>query len=370
MLSYSQRLAPIAALALAIPFSMQAKVTVTRKAFGKIPDGTAVELFTLKNDKIQASITNLGATIVSIMVPDRNGRMGDVVLGFDSPADYYNGKSYFGAVVGRYGNRIAKGQFTLDGHQYTLAKNDNGINSLHGGNKGFDKRVWTPRIDGESLELKYLSKDGEEGYPGNLTATVRYSLTDSGLRIDYQATTDKDTVANLTNHSYFNLAGSGDILKHQVSIFASRYTPIDSNLIPTGELREVVGTPFDFRTPHVIGDRINGHDEQLKFGKGYDHNWVLDHVGTNLTPAARVYDPSSGRVLDVLTTQPGLQFYTGNFLDGSAKGKGERVYQFRNAFCMETQRFPDSPNHPTFPSTELKPGQVFHSATEFRFSTK
>ena len=369
MYSSFQRLPLIAALTLAIPFSTHAKVTVTRKAFGKIPDGTAVELFTLKNAKIEVSITNLGATIVSLLVPDRNGKMGDVVLGFDKPADYYAGKSYFGAVVGRYGNRIAKGQFKLDGHQYTLAKNDNGINHLHGGTKGFDKAVWTPRIDGEALELTYLSKDGEEGYPGNLKATVRYSLTDSGLRLDYTATTDKDTVANITNHSYFNLAGAGDILKHEVSIAAARYTPVDSNLIPTGELRSVAGTPFDFRTPHAIGERIGGSDEQLKFGKGYDHNWVLDHSGA-LTTAARVHDPSSGRMLEVLTTQPGLQFYTGNFLDGTAKGKGGKVYQFRNAFCMETQHFPDSPNHPKFPTTELKPGQTFHSTTEFRFSAK
>ena len=369
MFSFSQRLPLVAALALALPFSIHAKVTVTRKAFGKIPDGTSVELFTLKNAKIQASITNLGATIVSLLVPDRSGKMGDVVLGFDSPADYYAGKSYFGAVVGRYGNRIAKGKFTLDGHHYTLATNDNAINHLHGGKKGFDKAVWTPRIDGEALELTYLSKDGEEGYPGNLTATVRYSLTDSGLRIDYQASTDKDTVTNLTNHSYFNLSGSGDILKHQVSIAAARYTPVDSNLIPTGELRSVAGTPFDFRTPHAIGERIGGSDEQLKFGKGYDHNWVLDHSGP-LTHAATVHDPASGRVLEVLTTQPGLQFYTGNFLDGSAKGKGGHVYQFRNALCMETQHFPDSPNHPKFPTTELKPGQTFHSTTEFRFSAK
>lgn len=370
MFSISHRLSLVAALALAIPCSMHAKVTVTRKAFGKIPDGTAVELFTLKNDKIEASITNLGATIVSLKVPDRAGKMGDVVLGFDSPADYYAGKSYFGAVVGRYGNRIAKGRFSLDGHQYTLAKNDNGVNHLHGGAKGFDKAVWMPRVDGDALELTYLSKDGEEGYPGNLKATVRYSLTDSGLRIDYSATTDKDTVANITNHSYFNLAGGGDILKHEIAIFASRFTPVDSTLIPTGELRQVAGTPFDFRTPHVIGSRINAKDEQLKFGKGYDQNWVLDHTGAGLTPAARVYDPSSGRVLEVLTTQPGLQFYTGNFLDGSAKGKGGHAYQFRGALCLETQHFPDSPNHPNFPSTELKPGQTFHSATEFRFSTK
>jgi aldose 1-epimerase len=365
----NSRVALMAALTLSCAFLGQAKGTVTKKEFGKLKNGTAVELYTLKNGKIEASITNFGATVVSLLVPDKSGKVADVVLGYDNPADYEAGKSYFGAVVGRYGNRISKGRFHLDGHEYKLATND-GPNHLHGGTIGFNKKVWTAHVVGDALQLTYVSPDGEEGYPGKLTATVTYSLVGSGLRIDYKATSDKDTVANLTNHSYYNLAASGDILNHELTIHADRFTPVDSTLIPTGALQKVEGTPFDFRTPHRIGDRIGKKDEQLKFGKGYDQNWVLNRTGAGLSMAARVSDPVSGRVMEVYTTQPGLQFYTGNFLDGTAKGKGGKVYQFRSALCMETQHYPDSPNHAAFPTTELKAGQTFTSTTEFRFSVQ
>jgi aldose 1-epimerase len=284
---------------------------------------------------------------------------------------------YFGALIGRYGNRIGTASFKLDGQTYHLPVNDNKANTLHGGDKGFDKRLWsgseTQTEDGAALTLTYTSKDGEEGFPGNLTAKVVYSLTaDNGLKIDYNATTDKDTVVNLTNHSYFNLSGpgAGDILQHQVMIDADKFTPVDSLLIPTGELRPVAGTPFDFKTATAIGARINNDDEQLKFGKGYDHNWVLNSTGGSLAKAAEVYDPASGRVLQVFTTEPGLQFYTGNFLDGTIHGKNGKVYNLRGAFCMETQHFPDSPNKPAFPTTELKPGQTYKTTTVYKFSAR
>jgi aldose 1-epimerase len=308
-------------------------------------------------------------------VPDRQGKMGDVVLGYDSLDGYVNDKSYFGALIGRYGNRIAHGQFTLDGVTYKLAKN-NGDNSLHGGVKGFNKRVWDAKEisskEGPALRLNYLSKDGEEGYPGNLKVQVVYTLTDANeLKIDYSATTDKKTVLNLTNHSYFNLAGqgSGDILRQELMLQADKFTPVDAGLIPTGELRPVEGTPFDFRTKTVIGARINNDDEQLKLGKGYDHNFVLTRTA-EFSLAARVSEPSSGRVLEVWTSEPGVQFYTGNFLDGSARGKGAKPYDFRTGFCLETQHFPDSPNHPEFPSTVLSPGEVYHSTTSYKFLTE
>ena len=348
-----------------------------RKApFGKTKDGQPVDLYTLANASgMEVAITNYGGTVVSIKVPDRNGKFADVVLGFDSFDGYLNNTPFFGVIVGRYGNRIAKARFTLDGHEYHLAANDNG-NSLHGGLKGFDKQVWKARDastqEVPALELTYLSKDGEEGYPGNLTATVTYSLTPKNeLKIDYAATTDKDTVLNLTNHSYFNLAGQGegDILSHLIAINASRFTPVDSTLIPTGELKDVAGTPFDFRKGTRIGARIDADDQQIKFGRGYDHNFVLRRTGGELIPAARVVETSSGRVLEVLTTQPGVQFYTANFLDGTVRGKGGKAYQRRSAFCLETQHFPDSPNHPEFPTAVLKPGGHFQSTTIFRFST-
>jgi aldose 1-epimerase len=344
--------------------------------WGKTPAGEPVELYTLTNSKgAEARIMTYGGVVVSLKMPDRSGKLGDIVNGFDSLAGYVGQPPppYFGALIGRYGNRIANGKFTLDGVQYTLPQND-GQNSLHGGTRGFDKVLWKAKpLNGESLELTYLSKDGEDGYPGNLSVTVIYTLTDKNeLKIDYSATTDKDTVVNLTNHSYFNLAGQGvgDVLGHVVTINADRFTPVDEGLIPTGELRKVDGTPFDFRTPRAIGERINAQDEQLTYGKGYDHNWVLNRMGTALQLAAKVTEPKSGRVMEVLTTEPGLQFYTGNQLDGSIHGKGGAVYGKRSAFCMETQHFPNSPNQPNFPSTVLKPGARYHTTTIYRFSTQ
>ena len=337
--------------------------------WGKTPEGDSVELYTLSNAKgAEARITTYGGIVVSLKVPDRSGAMGDVVAGFESLEGYLKPPPYFGAIVGRYGNRIGGARFSLNGMEYMLAKND-GANHLHGGIRGFDKRLWTAKpLSLQSLELAYLSKDGEEGYPGNLSATVTYTLTDANeLKIEYSATTDKETVVNLTNHSYFNLAGDGDILGHQVMISADRFTPVDKGLIPTGELKSVAGTPFDFRVAKAIGERIEQKDEQLIFGRGYDHNWVLNRTGAGLESAAKVTDPKSGRVLEVLTTEPGLQFYTGNFLDGSLQGKG-RAYTRRSAFCLETQHFPDSPNKPGFPSTVLKPGGAYKTTTVFRFS--
>jgi aldose 1-epimerase len=347
---------------------------ITEKPFGTA-DGAAVTLYTLHNKNgAEVSICNYGGLVTSLKVPDRNGNISDVVLGFDDLGDYVKSSPYFGALIGRYGNRIAKGKFTLEGHQYSLATN-NGPNALHGGLKGFDKVIWqahpTQSAAGPSLELTYLSKDGEEGYPGNLSVKAVYTLTeDNALKLEYTATTDKDTVVNLTHHSYFNLAGKGTILDHVVTINADKFTPVDGTLIPTGELKPVDGTPFDFRKATPIGARIGQDDEQLKFGNGYDHNWVInDYTGATRLMAS-VYDPSSGRVLEVLSSEPGLQFYTGNFLDGTLKGKGGWVYQFRDAFCMEPQHFPDSPNEPSFPSVVLKPGAVYHNTIVYRFSVR
>jgi aldose 1-epimerase len=354
---------------------LNAKPTLVRAEFGQTPDGVAVQIYTLTNKNgLEARITNYGGIVVSLKAPDRHGAMADVVLGFDSFAGYLaNPGPHFGALIGRYGNRIGGARFVLNDVEYKLAKN-NGENSLHGGPRGFDKVVWTPRelTDG-GLELTYLSKDGEEGYPGNLKAVVTYRLTDANeLRIDYAATTDKDTVLNLTNHSYFNLKGAGndDILGHLVTLNADRYTPVDAGLIPTGELRTVSGTPFDFRKATAVGARIETNDEQLRLGKGYDHNWVLNKNGAGPALAARVEEPSSGRVLEVLTDQPGVQFYTSNNLDGSIQGKGGKAYGRRGALCLETQHFPDSPNKPNFPSTVLKPGRQFNSTTIYRLSTR
>jgi aldose 1-epimerase len=353
--------------------------STAKKPFGKSPDGQPVDLFVLTNKGgAEVSITNYGGAVVSVKVPDRNGKLADVVLGYDTLDGYVNDKAYFGATVGRYGNRIAHAQFVLDGKTYTLAKN-NGDNSLHGGIKGFNKAVWTAKTlsakDGQSLELSYLSKDGEEGFPGNLKVSVVYTLKDSNaLSIAYSATTDKKTVLNLTNHSYFNLAGegSGDILGHLLMIQADKFTPVDASLIPTGELRDVAGTPFDFRKSTAIGARINQDDEQLKLGSGYDHNFVLRAVPESLEflGAARVVEPTSGRVLEVFTTEPGVQFYTGNFLDGKTPGKGGHTYPRRSAFCLETQHFPDSPNQPKFPSVVLNPGERYHSVTTYKFSVE
>ena len=348
-----------------------------KQAYGKMPDGTPVELYTLSNGNgMEAGIITYGGTVVSLTAPDRGGKFADVVLGMDSVAGYMSQPNYFGAIIGRYGNRIGHARFQLDGKTYTLPKND-GDNTLHGGPKGFDKRVWTAKeaksADGPALELTYVAKDGEEGFPGTLSAKVVYTLTAKNeLKIDYTATTDKDTVVNLTNHSYFNLAGQGegDILQHQVTIYADRFTPVDAGLIPVGELRPVKGTPFDFTKSTAIGARIGQGDEQLKLGRGYDHNWVLNKGNGGLTKAAEVYEAKTGRVMEVWTMEPGLQFYTGNFLDGTVTGKGGHAYPIRSGFCMETQHFPDSPNKPAYPTTELKPGQTYRTTTTYRFSAR
>ena len=347
--------------------------STTRHSFGTTADGSNVDLYTLTNNRgMEVKVATLGATIVSLKAPDRQGQFADVVLGWDTIEGYRANTPFLGVVVGRYGNRIAKGRFMLDGATYTLATN-NGPNHLHGGVKGFDKAIWTARLverpDGPAIQLDYASKDGEEGYPGSLAASVVYTLTDENqLRIDYSATTDKKTVVNLTNHSYFNLAGAGDVLRHEVTINADRFTPVDATLIPTGVLQPVAGTPFDFTKPTAIGARIDDPHEQIKFGGGYDHNFVLNRTGPGLSLAARVSEPVSGRILEVHTTEPGVQFYTGNFLDGSITGKGGQVYNRRTGFCLETQHFPDSPNQPSFPSTVLEPGQRYQTTTVFAFS--
>jgi aldose 1-epimerase len=354
--------------------TMEGKTKVTSQPFGKMPDGTPVEIYTLTDGAFEARIATYGGIVVSLKAPDRNGKVADVVLGFDNVDGYvanFNGTAdaFFGAIIGRYGNRIAHGSFTLDGTKYSLPLN-NGANSLHGGPHGFNNVVWKGKLVENGIELSYLSKDGEAGYPGNLSAVVRYTLVKGDLRIEYSATTDKNTVINLTNHSYFNLAGQGDILNHQLTLHASRFTPVDAGLIPTGELRSVESTPFDFRKATAVGARIGTNDEQLHLGRGYDHNWVLDSGGGKLVEAAELYDPSTGRVLKVLTDQPGIQFYSGNFLDGSIKGKGGKPDELHAALCLETQHFPDSPNHPDFPTTELKAGEHYHTVTVYRFSAR
>jgi aldose 1-epimerase len=355
--------------------AMSAQSIVT-KPFGKTSEGTDVHLYILQNKSgAKVSITDYGATIAAIQVPDRSGKLADVVLGYDSLRGYETGNSYFGGLIGRYGNRIGGAKFTLDGQTFLLAKND-GRNSLHGGKRGFNKVVWTAHEpfskDGQTLELTYVSKDGEEGYPGTLSVRVRYTWTDRNeLRVQYFAQTDKPTVVNLTNHSYFNLTGDSrkDILGHMLQLEAPRFTPIDDGLIPTGELRKVEGTPFDFRTPVAIGKRIADSDAQLKLGKGYDHNWVLAG-GNGLKLAARVVEPVTGRVLEIRTTEPGVQFYSGNFLDGASGGKNGSVLAYRTGFCLETQHFPDSPNRANFPSTTLRPGQTYQTQTTYRFEVE
>jgi len=366
----------LCALALALmTTAVNLSAQVSKQPFGKTPDGTPVDIYTLKSGELEARIITYGGIIQSLKVPGKNGKLADVVLGFDSIDGYAGGPKpnppFFGAIIGRYGNRIAAGKFTLEGKTYEVPKIEP-TNALHGGVKGFDKVVWKGKEIPHGVELTYVSQDGDQGFPGALTTVVRYTLEGKDLKIYYSATTDKPTVVNLTNHSYFNLAGqgSGDILKDEVKINASRYTPVDANLIPTGELRTVEGTPFDFRKPTAVGARIDADDDQLKKGHGYDHNWVLDREGKSLSEAAEVYDPSSGRVLQVWTDEPGVQFYTGNFLDGTITGKDGKVYGHRFALCLETQHFPDSPNHPKFPSTELKPGQKYHTVTIFRFSAR
>jgi aldose 1-epimerase len=346
--------------------------------FGTLASGQSAQLFTLKNAHgIEVQLTNYGGIITSLKTPDRAGRLSDIVLGYDNLAAYVANSPYFGAIVGRYANRIARGHFTLDGTTYTLAVN-NGPNSLHGGLRGFDKVVWKARPfqnqEGQGVALDYTSPDGEEGYPGTLHATVTYTLTaDNRLIVDYHATTDKATPINLSQHSYWNLAGnaSRDILGHVLTINADATTPVDSTLIPTGEIASVDGTPFDFRTPTAIGARIDQRQNtQIRYGNGYDHNWVLNRGGAApdaLVFAARVVEPTSGRTMEISTTEPGLQFYSGNFLDGTITGKGGAVYKFRYGLALETQHYPDSPNHPNFPSTILRPGQEYRSRTVFKF---
>ena len=350
-------------------------MNIHKKFYGAVQSGTPVDLYTLTNDHgVEVKITNYGGIVVSVRTPDRNGKFDDIVLGFDTLEEYLGPHPFFGVLVGRYANRIAHGKFTLKGKEYALAKNVD-ENHLHGGVKGFDKVVWEAESasvsDEVSLRLTYLSKDGEEGYPGNLTAEVVYTLTnDNELRIDYAATTDQTTVLNLTNHSYFNLAGQGDNLNHVMMINADRFTPIDGTLIPTGELRSVEGTPLDFRQPTPIGARIEQEDDQLRFGGGYDHNWVINGTPGELRLAARVTEPSTGRVLEVHTTQPGMQFYSGNMMPETITGRGGQVYPWRGALCLETQHFPDSPNQPNFPSTVLEPGERFHEVTVFKFGAE
>ncbi|MCU7496449.1 MAG: galactose mutarotase [Ignavibacteria bacterium] len=358
------------------------KQTISERPFGKTPDGESVSIYTLTNSKgMQAEITNYGGIVVRLVVPGNNNNLSDVVLGFNTLEEYIKDSPYFGAIVGRYANRIANGRFQIGSEEYKLAINNTpgGIPChLHGGIKGFDKVVWQAEAsEGNNiprLKLHYLSKDGEEHYPGNLDVTVTYSLTDDNeLKIEYLATTDKATPVNLSNHSYFNLKGegNGDILDHEVMLNAQKFTPVNRGLIPTGELRDVQGTPFDFTKPHKVGERINDKDEQLEYAGGYDHNWVLstDSAGA-LKVAATVYEPSAGRFMEILTTQPGVQFYSGNFLDGQIKGKSGMPYEKRSGFCLETQHFPDSPNHPEFPDTILEPGKEFRSTTIYRFSVK
>ena len=348
--------------------------SVTREPFGATATGEAVERITLTNRHgVTLQAMTYGAIITALRVPDRTGALGDVVLGYDSLAAYEASSPYFGAVVGRYGNRIAKGRFTLAGREHVLAVN-NGPNHLHGGLRGFDKVVWAAETfqndSATGITFRYVSKDGEEGYPGTLSVAVTYTLTDANaVRIEYEASTDAATPVNLTQHSYFNLEGSGDILGHELTLAADRFTPVDSTLIPTGELRAVAGTAFDFSTPRAIGERIGATEEQVRFGGGYDHNFVLTRADSGLVRAALVRDPASGRTLEVLTTEPGVQFYSGNVLDGTLTGKGGTVYRHRTGFCLETQHFPDSPNQPAFPTTILEPGRTLRSTTEWRFGT-
>ncbi|HEY3405855.1 MAG TPA: aldose epimerase family protein [Ohtaekwangia sp.] len=350
--------------------------TVTSSVFGTLADGKEVKLYTLKNKNgVEMSVINYGGIIVSLKAPDKQGNFADVVLGYDSLSQYVKSNPFFGALIGRYGNRIAKGKFSLDGKTYTLAAN-NGVNHLHGGPKGYDKVFWNIEVlpDSSSLKLTYASADGEEGYPGNLNAEVVYTLNDSNeLRIDYKATTDKKTIVNLTQHTYFNLSGNGvnDILSHQLMMASDKFLPVDKTLIPTGELKAVAGSPFDFNTLTTIGTRINDKNEQLAFGGGYDHCWVLNnYTKGSVRKVAELYEPQSGRVVEVSTDEPGLQFYSGNFLDGTLTGKGGTVYKYRTGLCLETQHYPDSPNQPAFPSVVLNPGETYQTTTIYKFSAR
>lgn len=349
---------------------------MSKQSFGKLPEGQEVDLYTLQSEKLEAQISSYGAAIIVLRTPDRRGNSEDIVIGPQDLSSHAanqrsKGPIFFGALIGRYANRIAHGKFSLDGKTYTLPKND-GENSLHGGPGGFHNVVWQSEPIPNGVAFHYLSKDGEEGYPGNLSVTARYTVTGADLKIEYQATTDKPTVLNLTNHAYFNMAGAGrgTVLAHQLKLFASRITPGDAHLMPTGEIRSVSGTPLDFRNSTTVGDRINSGDEQIRLAHGYDHNFVIDEQGARLKQAAEMYEPGTGRVMEVWTTEPAIQFYTGNFLDGTFKGKSGVAYGKREGFCLETQHYPDSPNHPEFPSTVLRPGQSFRSETIYRFSAR
>lgn len=351
---------------------------IEKKIFGVLlPTGEQVYSYTLKNKNgMEASIINYGATVVSLTAPDRNGKFEDVVLGYDSLEGYINDKSYFGSIVGRYGNRIGKGKFSIDGNNYQLTIN-NGENHLHGGINGYNKVFWNAEPaktdSSQSLKLTYVSPDGEQGYPGTVTLQVVYTLNDKNeLQIDYTGTTDKPTILNPTHHSYFNLTGNPEntILAHELAINAENFTPVDNGLITTGELAKVENTPMDFRKTEKIGLRINENFEQLKFGKGYDHNWVLDNFNGKVQTAVTLYDSTSGRLMEVLTDQPGMQFYSGNFLDGTIKGKNNIQYKFRTGLCLEAQGFPDSPNKPNFPSVRLNPGKTYKQTTIYKFSTR
>jgi aldose 1-epimerase len=362
----------LTAACVVVPNGLSGEGGMHMEAFGKAGDRSVDQIVMTNSNGIEVRAITYGGIITSIKTPDRNGVSGDIVLGFDSLEGYLGDHPYFGAIIGRYGNRIAKGRFTIDGHEYMLATN-NGPNHLHGGIKGFDKQVWNaelrPPTAGQSaVTFRYTSADGEEGYPGKLLVEVTYTLNDRNeLIVDYLATTDKATHVNLTQHSYFNLAGEGDVLGHELTIDADRYTPVDATLIPTGELATVEGTPFDFRKPTAIGARLDQPHPQLKTGGGYDHNWVLNGTAGGVRRAARVVEPTTGRTLEVATTEPGMQLYTGNFLDGKLTGKNGRTYGRRSGFCLETQHFPDTPNQPGFPTTLIKPDQKYSSRTVFTF---
>jgi aldose 1-epimerase len=359
----------LAVIGVIMATAIAASAQVTSSSFGKAPDGTPVEIYVLKSAQVEARVITWGARLISVRTPDRNGKVADIVLGYDTLPEWLaDTKTHFGGVVGRYGNRIAKGRFTLDGKEYQIPVNNNG-NALHGGTVGFDQKFWTAKAVPHGVELTLVSQDGDMGFPGTLHAKVTYTLVGAELTIHYEETTDKPTVVNLTNHSYFNLAGddSRDVLDHKVTLHADSFTPTDAGLIPTGVIAPVAGTPLDFRTPHTVGERIGADNEQLKMAGGYDQNWVLNGKSGELREAARVEEPTSGRTLTVSTTEPGIQFYSGNFLDGTFVGRHQVRYVKHMGLCLETQHFPDSPNHSDFPSTVIRPGEVRKSTTVFAF---
>ncbi|CAN5225333.1 galactose mutarotase [soil metagenome] len=366
------RITLVVSCALLLGCAPQKQETTSLEAFKRSSTDKLVMYSIQNKNGLKMSVTNFGGRIVSLWVPDKTNVLANVVLGYDSVQKYLTGNPYFGAMIGRYGNRIANGKFSLNGLTYQLPMN-NGNNSLHGGPNGFHNVFWDVRADSNEIEMSYISKDGEEGYPGNLKVKVTYSLSEQNeIIIDYEGITDKPTVVNLTHHSFFNLAGegNGDVLNHQMTINADKFTPVDEGLIPTGEIKSVSGTAFDFRKPHAIGERINNIDQQLTIGQGYDHNWVLNKKSNELALAATVAEPTSGRVMEVWTTEPGLQFYSGNFLNSKDIGPSGKPYQFRSAFCLEAQHYPDSPNHSSFPSTVLNPGDTYKQRTIYKFVSR